>query len=66
MNLDFRSLKPSGTCKVCGINCWKETNNEPAIWPCGINGCPYPHKPQTRFSLSSTGSSLAQIVYSGG
>ena len=63
--LDFRKLEPTGKCPICDINCWAETNNEPAIWPCGLNGCPYPPRKQTRFALSSTGSSLAQITYMG-
>jgi hypothetical protein len=63
--LDFKKLQPTGKCPHCGINCWAETNNEPAIWPCGVGGCPYPHKPQAPFALSSTGSSLALIVYDG-
>jgi hypothetical protein len=63
--LAFKKLQPCGKCSVCGINCWTETAGEPAIWPCGVPGCPYPHKPQTRFDKSPTGSSLSMIVYSG-
>ncbi len=63
--LDFRKMEPSGKCPNCGINCWSETNNEPAIWPCGVPGCPYPHKPQRPFERSAVGSSLSMIVYSG-
>lgn len=63
--LDFRKLDPTGKCPTCGINCWTETDNEPAIWPCGVPGCPYTQKPQPKFERSSVGSSLSMIVYSG-
>lgn len=63
--LDFRKMEPTGKCPNCGINCWSETSNEPAIWPCGVPGCPYPHKPQRPFERSAVGSSLSMIVYSG-
>ena len=61
----FTNLKPVGKCKVCGINLWTEYDNKPAIWPCGIETCPYPDKPQTRLELSATGSSLSLPVYEG-
>lgn len=61
--LDFRNLEPVGKCSVCGINLWAETNNEPAIFPCGVPSCPYPHRESTEFERSSTGSSLSQIFY---
>lgn len=63
--LDFRKLEPVGKCSHCGINCWAETNNEPAIWPCGVEGCPYPRGQVIQFPRSATGTSLAQIIYSG-
>jgi len=33
--------KRTGSCPVCQINCWEKQNNMPAIFPCGIAGCPY-------------------------
>jgi hypothetical protein len=66
MNLNFRQLQPTGKCPICGINCWAETQNIPAIWPCGLDKCPYPVQPSRTFARSATGSSLSQIVYSGG
>lgn len=60
--IDYRALTPTGKCATCGINCWEHTNNEPAIWPCGLDNCPYPNKQkQTQFPKSSTGSSLLGI-----
>lgn len=63
--LDFRKLEPVSKCVRCGINCWAETDNKPAIWPCGVEGCPYPTSNVTQFSRSPTGSSLSHIIYSG-
>lgn len=62
---DYRNMEPTGKCSVCGINCWEKNAGEPAIWPCGVAGCPYPHRPQKPFELSVVGSSLSMIVYSG-
>lgn len=59
--INFLETKPSGTCKVCGINCWKETGNKPAVWPCGIETCPYPRGEVIPFPQSSVGSSLALL-----
>lgn len=63
--LDFRKLEPCGKCPHCSINCWNETGGKPAIWPCGLEGCPYPRGNVIAFPRSETGTSLAQIVYSG-
>jgi len=63
--LDFRKLDPAINCPTCGINCWAETDNKPAIWPCGVPGCPYPQEKYTSFESSMTGTSLGQIIYSG-
>jgi len=61
MKLDYRNMTPVGKCPKCGINCWAEHNNEPAIWPCGLDECPYPDKSMKGFDRSSTGSSLALL-----
>jgi hypothetical protein len=54
-----KSLTKTGTCKACGINCYAETKNEPSVWPCGIEGCPYTNRGQVLpFPRSETGSSL--------
>ena len=59
------TLTKTGTCKNCGINCYAEKHNEPAIWPCGVEGCPYPKRGQiVNFPKSMTGSSLLQIASS--
>lgn len=63
--LDFRKLEPCGKCSNCGINCWDETGEKPAIWPCGLSGCPYPSNNVVAFPSSPTGSSLSHIIYSG-
>jgi hypothetical protein len=63
--LDFRKLEPCGKCSHCGINCWAETDGKPAIWPCGVPGCPYPSNNVVMFPRSATGTSLSQIIYSG-
>lgn len=59
----------TGTCEVCGINCWD--NGKPAIWPCGVNGCPYETKEQqaqigTGKNYSNVGGSLQLPIYEGG
>lgn len=61
--LNYRELKPTGKCKTCGINLWAEHDNKPAVWPCGIPGCPYPSKPQAKIEHSAVGSSLNHTVY---
>ena len=63
--LNFRKMQPTGKCAHCGINCWAETDNQPAIWPCGLEGCPYPRGEVVQFPKSATGTSLSQIIYSG-
>lgn len=63
--LNFRKMQPTGKCTHCGINCWAETDNQPAIWPCGLEGCPYPRGEVVQFPKSATGTSLSQIIYSG-
>jgi hypothetical protein len=63
--LDFRKLEPCGKCSHCGINCWSETDGNPAIWPCSVSGCPYPAGNVVAFPRSATGTSLSQIIYSG-
>lgn len=55
----------TGSCPVCAIALWDSTDNEPAIWPCNVAGCPY-EKPEEQnrsdFDLFSyMGSGLAQI-----
>lgn len=55
-----------GTCSVCTINMWSDSDNKPAIWPCNIEGCPYEKSgSQNRHLgvnlLSTTGSGLSQI-----
>lgn len=57
-----KEMTKAGICKTCGINCWKETNGEPSIWPCGIPKCPYPRGEVIVFPQSQTGSSMAQIT----
>jgi hypothetical protein len=60
--INFLATKPTGTCKVCGINCWAETSNAPAIWPCGIEACPYPRTAKViAFPRSQTGNAIALI-----
>ena len=59
-----KPLTKTGTCKTCGINCWAETKGQPSVWPCGVEGCPYPRGEVVAFPKSSTGSSLLQIAYS--
>lgn len=64
---DYRSMKPTGKCPVCGINCWETNSNKPTVWPCGISTCPYPqgHAKIIPFPRSMTGSAIAQITYDG-
>jgi hypothetical protein len=57
-----KPLTKSGTCKNCGINCYKEKANQPTVWPCGVEGCPYPRGEIIAFPQSATGSSLLQIA----
>ncbi len=57
------TLTKTGTCKHCGINCYAEKHGEPAVWPCGVDGCPYPPRGKViPFAVSATGSSLLQIA----
>lgn len=58
-----KPLTKSGTCPTCGINCYAENKNEPTVWPCGVDACPYPPRGKViPFALSATGSSLLQIA----
>jgi hypothetical protein len=57
-----KPLTKTGTCKHCGINCWAEQGGKPAIWPCGIDDCPYPRGQVIYFPSSMTGSSMLQIA----
>jgi hypothetical protein len=57
-----KPLTKSGTCKHCTINCWAERGGKPAIWPCGLEGCPYPRGEVVAFPKSMTGSSMLQIA----
>lgn len=64
MKVNYLATKPVGTCKVCGINLWKEHGCQPAphTMPCQLEGCP--HKTEAKilqFPRSSTGSALALL-----
>jgi hypothetical protein len=61
MKRDYLKCKKTGECSHCGINCWAEHGNKPAI-PCQLENCPYPRGQVIMFPLSSTGSSLLQIT----
>lgn len=66
MKGEFKNLKPIGKCPICTINLWAEYNNRPAIWPCGVNGCPYETaeeqaKINQEIERSAQGSGLALI-----
>lgn len=56
----------TGSCSVCSIALWADTDNKPIIWPCNIEGCPY-EKPEDQNpkegleSFSMVGSGLGQI-----
>ena len=59
-----------GTCSICGINLWSACNNRPAIFPCGVQSCPY-ETPEEQAKLASLetmfsehGSSLQQLIES--
>jgi len=61
----------TGVCTVCGINCWEETSGKPAVWPCGVNQCPYETKAQqamigSDYEVSDIGGSLQLPLYEGG
>ena len=56
-----------GICSVCKINCWDASDKKPAIFPCGINNCPYEtaefqQSIGTEQLFSDTTSGLAQIL----
>ena len=58
-----------GVCSVCDINCWDTENGLPAIWPCGILGCPHETVEQQNkigmgLSFSEMSSGLAQLLES--
>lgn len=62
--LNYRAIKPSGKCKVCGINLWAEHGDKPAphTYPCKIAGCEHPSTAQiVQFPRSLTGSAIALI-----
>jgi|TARA_R110000787_G_scaffold104509_3_gene211643 hypothetical protein len=55
------------TCAICNINCWDNSDNKPAIFPCGVKNCPY-ETAEFQKSIgaeqlfSDTTSGLAQIL----
>ena len=57
-----KTLTKTGTCKHCTINCYAESKGKPTVWPCGVEGCPYPRGEVIAFPKSATGSSLLQIA----
>ena len=57
-----KPLTKTGTCPHCTINCWAENQGKPSVWPCGVDGCPYPRGQVIAFPKSATGSSLLQIA----
>ena len=56
-----------GVCSVCNINCWDASDGKPAIFPCGVKGCPH-ETAEFQQSIgieqlfSDTSSGLAQIL----
>jgi len=67
--MKFRDMTPIGKCDVCGINLWSEFDGGPAIFPCGIAGCPYETEEQQRainYERSATGGSLQLPIYETG
>jgi hypothetical protein len=59
----------TGTCSVCDINLWSTCDGKPAIFPCGVKGCPYEtEEEQSKIELkgvfSEHGSSLQQLIES--
>ena len=60
-------MEKTGTCNLCNINLWAETDNKPSIFPCGIADCPY-ESPELQAQIdyyaerSPTGSGLAQAL----
>jgi hypothetical protein len=62
--MNYREMKPTGKCKICGINLWAEHNDQPAphTYPCRIAECAHPSKaPVIQFPRSVTGSAIAMI-----
>ena len=60
----------SGTCSVCGINCWEEPSGKPSVWPCGVKACPYETAEQqarigTDYERSDIGTSLQLPIFEG-
>jgi hypothetical protein len=58
-----------GVCPVCDINCWDASDGKPAIFPCGVKGCPhetveFQKSIATERLFSDTSSGLAQILES--
>jgi len=61
MKSEFGSVV--GACNVCEINLWDGCGNRPAIFPCGVKGCPYETaSEQANIEFSAYGSSLAQLI----
>lgn len=58
----------TGSCSICGINLWSASDGKPAIFPCGVKGCPYEtEEEQAAISMSGAlfseqGSSLQQLI----
>jgi hypothetical protein len=45
-------MKKAGKCKVCGIVTWKDLENKPKVFPCGVGKCPYERWPCTLFQAN--------------
>ena len=58
----------TGSCSICGINLWSSCDNKPAIFPCGVNLCPYETSEQQQLdakrmlTFSESGSSILQLM----
>jgi len=57
-----------GKCEICTINLWDSCQGEPAIFPCGVQGCPYEQKEEQNQHLKiahagGMGSGLGQIDF---
>jgi hypothetical protein len=62
-NKEFLDKTVVGKCAICTINLWAHTKGEPAIWPCGLDNCPYPGHEVKVFERSQTGSGLSMVIY---
>lgn len=60
----FNKMTITGTCPICGINLWAETDNKPAIMPCNLKDCPYPAQSAKiiQFPRSLTGNGIALLT----